>query len=166
MSRAVRKLREIPPGEQSDRFPEVGPRACSPTLPSGHWPPPSSSDFERGETPAPDRKEVYRAEGPGYKATGLETNTGFTVLKGSLARAKTAPSMERAVPGYYRQRQALISEGVLEKTAEGYRFTADWFAGSPSAAAAVCRGSSANGLVEWKDESGTTLKANRKKATA
>ena len=85
--------------------------------------------FERGETPSRDRKVVYRAEGPGYKATGLETNTGFTVLKGSLARAKTAPSMERAVPGYYRQRQALISEGVLEKTAEGYRFTADWFAG-------------------------------------
>ena len=24
MSRAVRKLRQIPPGEQSDRFPEVG----------------------------------------------------------------------------------------------------------------------------------------------
>ena len=122
--------------------------------------------FERGETPSKDGKDVYHVEGPGYDATGFETNTGFTVLKGSLARAKPVPSMKQRSPGYYRQRQALISEGVLEKTADGYRFTADWPSGSPSAAAAVCSGRSANGLIDWKDESGTTLKANREKATA
>ncbi|MDE0102774.1 MAG: GIY-YIG nuclease family protein [Bryobacterales bacterium] len=123
--------------------------------------------FEGGETPP--QEEVYRAEGPGCKATGLETNTGFTVLKGSLARAKTVSGMKRGVPGYYRLRQELISEGVLEKlekTAESYRFTADWPASSPSAAAAVCLGRSASGLIEWKDESGTTLGDNRQKATA
>jgi len=73
--------------------------------------------------------------------------------------------MKKKAPGYYRQRQALISEGVLEKTAEGYRFTSDGLFGSPSAAASICLGRAASGLVEWKDESGATLKANRKKAT-
>lgn len=74
--------------------------------------------------------------------------------------------MKQRAPGYYLQRQELIKEGVLEKKTGHYRFTRDWLFGSPSAAATVCLGSSANGLTAWKDASGTTLKANRKKATA
>lgn len=120
--------------------------------------------FERFETLAQGRK-IYSLHLKGCDARGFETNTGFTVVKGSLARAKTLVSMKQHVPGYYRQRQELISEGVLERTADGYRFTTDWLSGSPSAAAAVCCGRNANGLTEWKDESGTTLKANREKAT-
>lgn len=119
--------------------------------------------FEPDETPSEDRK-VYRVEGPGCKAAGFETNTGFTVLKGSLARDTTVPSMKEKASGYYHQRQELI-DVVLEKETEGYRFKKDWLFGSPSAAAAVCLGRAANGLVEWKDKSGTTLKANREKAT-
>ncbi|MDE0001574.1 MAG: GIY-YIG nuclease family protein [Rhodospirillaceae bacterium] len=121
--------------------------------------------FERAETPSKDLR-VYHVKGPGCKAAGFETNTGFTVRKGSLVRESTVPSMEKNLPGYYRQRQALISEGVLEKTAEGYRFTRDWLFDSPSGAASICLGRGANGLIEWKEESGTTLKANRKKGTA
>ncbi|MDE0605197.1 MAG: GIY-YIG nuclease family protein [bacterium] len=121
--------------------------------------------FERAEAPSRDRR-VYHVKGPGCKAAGFETNTGFTVRKGSLVREPTVPSMKKKAPGYYRHRQALISEGVLEKTAEGYRFTRDGLFGSPSAAASICLGRAAGGLVEWKDESGATLKANRKKATA
>lgn len=121
--------------------------------------------FQREEAPSRDH-EVYYVERSGCKAAGFETNTGFTVRDGSLARKSTVRSMKEKAPGYYRQRQALISEGVLKKTPEGYRFTRDWLFRSPSAAAAVCLGSNANGLTEWKDGSGVTLKANRKKATA
>ena len=120
--------------------------------------------FERDEVPSEDRK-VYHLKGPGCKATGIETNTGFTVLKGSLAREPTVPSMKDRTPGYYHLRQDLIGDGVLDKNADGYRFTKDWPFGSPSAAAAVCVGRAANGLTEWKDESGNTLKANREMAT-
>ena len=120
--------------------------------------------LERAETPAPGRK-IYSLQLKGCSAKGFETNTGFTVLEGSIARAKTVGSMKQHVPGYYRQRQELISEGVLEKTSDAYRFANDCAFGSPSGAASVCSGRSANGLIEWKDESGTTLKANREKAT-
>ncbi len=120
--------------------------------------------FERDETPSGDRK-IYRVMGPGCKATGFETNTGFTVQKGSLAREATVPSMKAKARGYYRQRQELIDGRVLEKQSDGYRFTKDWLFGSPSAAASVCLGRAANGLVEWKDESGITLKANLEEAT-
>lgn len=121
--------------------------------------------FEREEAPSGDRV-VYHVDRSGCKAAGFETNKGFTVQKGSLARESTVPSMKKKAPGYYHQRQELIKERVLEKKTGHYRFTRDWLFSSPSAAAAVCLGSTANGLVEWKDESGTTLKANREKATA
>ena len=120
--------------------------------------------FEDVEGPAEGRT-IYRLHLKGCKAKGFETNTGFMVLKGSVARAETLKAMETGVPGYYRQRRELIEDGVLENTAAGYRFTTDLSFASPSAAAAVCYGGSASGLTAWKDESGNTLKANREQAT-
>ena len=42
---------------------------------------------------------------------------------------------------------------------DAYRFTQDYSFSSPSTAAAVALGRSANGRIEWKDKSGKTLKA-------
>ena len=120
--------------------------------------------FERDEPVSRDGK-VYRVKGPGCKAKGFETNTGFTVQEGSLAREPTVASMKKHQTGYYRLRQDLIDEEVLETTTDGYRFARDWLFGSPSAAASVCLGRGADGPAEWKDESGTTLRENREKAT-
>ena len=120
--------------------------------------------FEHVEAPARGRK-VYSLHLKGSSAKGFETNTGFTVLKGSLARGKTLPAMKQGVPSYYRQRQELISDGVLEKIPEGYRFTTDWPFTSPSGAASVCNGGAASGLTAWRDESGVSLKEDREKAT-
>lgn len=120
--------------------------------------------FEDVETLDPGRT-IYHLTLKGRSARGFETNTGFTVLKGSLARARTLDSMEQHVPSYYRQRQDLIDDGVLEQETDGYRFTQDWPFRSPSAAAAVCLGRNAKGLDDWKDESGNTLRDNREKAT-
>jgi len=123
--------------------------------------------FEPDETPGPDRK-VYYLKGPDCSAEGFEVNTGFKVLQGSLAREKPVPSFKKQRPYFYRQRQELIDDGTLRKSADGdhYRFTKDCIFGSPSAAAAVCLGRSANGLDEWKDKSDASLKDNRKKDTA
>ena len=52
--------------------------------------------------------------------------------------------MKKKASGYYHQRQDLIDDEVLEKKTDGYRFTKDWLFGSPSAAASVCVGRSAN----------------------
>lgn len=120
--------------------------------------------FESDEAPPGDRM-VYHVKGPGCKATGFETNTGFVVRKGSLAREPTVPSMKEKARGYYRQRQELIDDKALEKTDDGYRFTVNRPFASPSAAASVCLGRAANGLTEWTDESGTALRENRELAT-
>ncbi|MXY08159.1 MAG: GIY-YIG nuclease family protein [Rhodothermaceae bacterium] len=123
--------------------------------------------FEPDETPGPDHK-VYYLEGLGCSAEGLEVNTGFKVLQNSLARVEPVASFKKQLPYHYRQRQELIADGTLWKTDDDdhYHFTKDCLFGSPSAAAAVCLGRSANGLKEWKDKSGTSLKDNRKKETA
>lgn len=120
--------------------------------------------FEDVEAPTEGRI-IYSLHLKECHAKGFETNTGFTVIKGSVARAKTLGSMKQHVPSYHRLRRELIDERVLEQAEKGYRFTADRSFSSPSAAAAVCLGRNANGLTDWKDASGNTLKANREKAT-
>lgn len=119
--------------------------------------------FEDVEGPA-DGRTIYSLHLKGCKAKGFETNTGFMVLKGSVARATESKAMER-YPAIHRRRRELIEERVWEKTAQGYRFTGDRFFDSPSGAASVCYGRPASGPTAWQDESGNTLKANREKAT-
>lgn len=121
-------------------------------------------DFlERDETPA--GRKTYHLRMKGCNAKGRETNTGFRVLKDSLARSETLEAM-KTVPGYFNLRHELISQEILQKAPEGHRFTADWDFASPSAAAAVCYGGPASGPTVWKDKSGVSLKENREKATA
>ncbi|WP_419193773.1 DUF4357 domain-containing protein [Novipirellula herctigrandis] len=55
------------------------------------------------------------------------------------------------------KRESLISAGVMEQRDGHYYFTQDYLFGSPSTAAAVVLGRSANGWVEWKDKNGATL---------
>ena len=72
--------------------------------------------------------------------------------------ADAVPSMAQHVRGMYDVRQALIANGVLALEAGLYRFTQDFSFSSPSTAAAVVLGRSANGRIEWKDAKGRTLK--------
>jgi len=95
----------------------------------------------------------------GVKAEGYESTSGFVVCEGSQAVLKTVPSMKTHVRGMYDIREKLISTGVLSPTDNYYCFTQDYSFSSPSTAAAVVMGRSANGRVEWKDKSGKTLKA-------
>ena len=66
--------------------------------------------------------------------------------------------MQQHVRGLYELRQELIGNGVLAAEAIGYRFSQDYVFTSPSNAAAVVLGRSANGRIEWKDAQGRTLK--------
>ncbi len=65
----------------------------------------------------------------------------------------------RHVRGMYDLRQELIGNGVLVTDPEGFRFAQDYVFSSPSTAAAVVLGRSANGRIEWKDGLGRTLKS-------
>lgn len=104
---------------------------------------------------------LYYYEGNGWEATGYEANSGFVVRKGSVARGEATPSMQEHLPSSYRKRQQLIDDGVLQLTDNGYVFTMDYSFSSPSQAADVCSGYSSNGLLDWKDSQGVSLKENQ-----
>ena len=105
------------------------------------------------------RKNRLFLSAKGLMAEGYESTSGFVVCEGSQAALEAVPSMKTHVRGIYEIREKLISTGVLGLADDSYRFTQDYSFSSPSTAAAVALGRSANGRIEWKDKSGKTLKA-------
>jgi hypothetical protein len=70
---------------------------------------------------------------------------------------KERPAAE-SYPTVLAQRKQLIADGTLVAKDGFYIFTKDAEFSSPSAAAAVIHGGSANGLIAWKTEDGISLK--------
>jgi hypothetical protein len=93
----------------------------------------------------------------GAEGRGQRTPNGFVVFHGSAAVLEERPSMEK-YPYVMAQRKQLIAEGVLTEKDGFLVFTKDTEFSSPSAAAAVIHGGSANGLIAWKTEHGKSLK--------
>jgi hypothetical protein len=56
------------------------------------------------------------------------------------------------------KRDTLIEKGVLKEEGGHLVFTKDFEFGSPSTAGGVVRGGSTNGLTNWKNIKGVTLK--------
>lgn len=56
-----------------------------------------------------------------------------------------------------KKRRRLVDAGVVKDQ----MFVKDYLFSSPSMAAAVIMGRSANGLIEWKKEDGSTMKDNQ-----
>jgi hypothetical protein len=114
--------------------------------------------FESASDDGRDLLEVQDLvlQGRGADARGREVGKGFVVLKGSLAR-KTET---RSIHGYLRDlRTELQERGVLVPDGKHLRFTQDYRFESPSPAAGVVVGGTANGRLEWKGaKDGRTLK--------
>ena len=94
----------------------------------------------------------------GAEGRGHRTPDGFVVLQGSTAVLPERRSAKRW-PYVVALRKQLIAEGALVQKDGYYRFTKDFEFASPSAAAAVIEGGSANGLIDWKTKDGRVLKA-------
>lgn len=118
------------------------------------------SAFEVARSAETNTATVTRlfCSGKGLKAEGYESNQGFIVKANSQASVEMTPSMLEQMRGIVDLRQDLISNGVLEQTGNHFVFKQNYSFSSPSTAAAIVLGRSANGRVEWKDESGRTLK--------
>jgi Domain of unknown function (DUF4357) len=114
--------------------------------------------FEQAPPAAATAAPLLTCKGKGVLATGYESSQGFVVKAGSHAVAESVPSMQQYVRGMYELRQELIGNGVLAAEVGGYRFSQDYVFTSPSTAAAVVLGRSANGRIEWKDARGRTLR--------
>jgi hypothetical protein len=89
------------------------------------------------------------------KAIGASDGDGFAVFKDSRARKNSVPSIPQT---YSLLRAKLLQQGVLVDDTDSLRFAKTYVFNSPSAAAAVVLGRSANGLTEWKTPSNRTLK--------
>jgi hypothetical protein len=90
-------------------------------------------------------------------ATGYLTPNGIVVFAGSEAVLKERASAKKW-PAVLTQRNRLIEAGELVEKDGKLVFTKDTEFSSPSAAAALIHGGSANGLTAWKNQSGQLLK--------
>lgn len=93
----------------------------------------------------------------GANARAVLTSDGMVVLKDSAAASTEVPSIPESV---VRLRQSLTCDGVLRPQNGNLVFIRDHLFSSPSAAAGVVLGRSANGWIEWKNLNGITLKEN------
>ncbi|MBI4924122.1 MAG: GIY-YIG nuclease family protein [Devosia nanyangense] len=94
----------------------------------------------------------------GASATARETDEGFVVLAGSMARKRQS---ETFPAGYRALRDKLVADGQLVDgpSAELLTFATDVVFTSPSAAASIVAARSASGPLEWKiGETATTYR--------
>lgn len=111
---------------------------------------------EKREFKAKQKQETFFIKAArGADGQGEPTSDGFVVFKNSKAAATIVNSM---TPNFITYRQKLINEGVLIDKEEYFEFVDDYIFSSPSTAAVIVMGRSANGLTEWKNKEGKTLK--------
>lgn len=91
-----------------------------------------------------------RNEGKGGKATGRLSSDGFWVLKGSYINPDIAPYVSNGIRKSREQYASIIGKDNILK--ENIVF------GSPSYASTFVCGKNSNGLAEWKNKKGKTLK--------
>lgn len=113
--------------------------------------------FENLTKPLTSKQDKYLIDAArGAVATGIMTTEGFVVFKGSKIASTEVPSMPES---FKKKRAQIISENVVID----FEFTQDYLFSSPSTAAAVVMGRSANGLKEWKLKDGSNLGENEQK---
>lgn len=111
---------------------------------------------EKREFKPKQKQEVFfikAARGAGGQ--GEPTSDGFVVFRSSKAAGSIVASMTQ---NFVALRQKLIAEGVLLDKGEFLEFPEDYIFSSPSTAASIVLGRNANGLTEWKQKDGLTLK--------
>lgn len=121
------------------------------------------SAFEAPAAPSPNRTGLRLAGAGGVQAIGEDRPEGFVVQAGAIGRLAHVPSTPEYIVAL---RQHLRESGVLVPSNGALKLTRAWVFDSPSSAAGVLLGRSANGRVEWKDLSGRTLKSIQDAALA
>lgn len=108
--------------------------------------PASRSEFATESTPEPSPRFTFKMPRSQIVANAQEVDGEFLVLSGSNARS----SWEGVTGGYENLFNQLCESGVLVEDENGLRrFAVDYAFSSPSAAAAVIAGRSANGRKSW-----------------
>ena len=118
-------------------------------------PPPTASPPGAVDQPALGVTGGLLLGGPATSARGADTPEGFLVMAGSTARAVPVPSMPERLESI---RTALTHQGIPQARDGALVLVQDYLFDSPSSAAGVFLGRSANGRTGWKTADGTTLK--------
>lgn len=111
--------------------------------------------FEKTEQGTQPHGELLFIESKGIKATGYEDPKGFVVLKGSQFVKEEVPSIH---PYMTSLRKDLLEQGVLVSNDNAFVLTQDYVFNSPSTAAGVIQGRTANGRKDWKNKDDKTLR--------
>lgn len=106
---------------------------------------------------ASNEKDLLYCEISGLKAIARLTPNGIVVLKDSQAAPSLRPSAA-SYPWIVNSRDQLLKDGILASSKQALVFQQDYEFSSPSAAAAIVHGGTANGRTAWKNEKGQTLK--------
>jgi hypothetical protein len=105
---------------------------------------------------APEDSVLY-CTASGANGRGLYTPEGFVVLKNSVGRRLSVPSIVGT--SGERLRERLLESGVAMVVGETIVFQKDHLFGSPSTAAMALMGRTSNGWLDWKSRDGRTLDA-------
>lgn len=111
------------------------------------------SVFEK--PPKATAEQVLHLKSKGLQTRGYVAPQGFVVVSGSQAVKKAADSTHNYILA---RRKVLLDKGVLVEDGDFFKLTQDYVFDSPSTAAGVLLGRTANGRIEWKDENNVTLK--------
>ena len=106
--------------------------------------------------------ELFYCKGRNAQAVGEYTTEGFVVYKGSTARIEVMAYIKGTPQERFRNQ--LLTDGILRLNGDHCLFTRDHLFSSPSTAAVVVLGRSANGWMEWKTEEGQTLDGVKRKS--
>jgi hypothetical protein len=111
--------------------------------------------FEKTVTTAKKSNDLLTIDSKGVKAAGYEDAKGFVVVKGSqLVKTET-----NTIHQYMSTlRKDLFVQGIVVDQGNHFAFTQDQVFTSPSTAAGVILGRTANGRIEWKNRDGKNLK--------
>ncbi|KAA3607988.1 MAG: GIY-YIG nuclease family protein [Planctomycetota bacterium] len=110
--------------------------------------------FKKSRVHPAKAKELF-LKAKGIEARGHDRAEGFVVLADSRVVKDEVASIHAYLSDL---RKLLIKQGLLEADGAGYRLTQNYTFNSPSTAAGVLLGRSANGRTEWKNAQGRTLK--------
>ncbi len=98
----------------------------------------------------------------GADAKGEPTSEGFVVFKHSTIASSTVPSFSTSL---HKLRREMIDKGDIIQDGENLVLVDDYIFSSPSTAAAIVMGRPANGLTEWRNADGRTLKGYESELT-
>ena len=101
-------------------------------------------------------EEIYYINSIGLKASGAQSEEGFIVFKGSQSSEEFKKASSQSLRNKWNElrNQKIVDQGVFLK---------DIIFSSPSTAAAMVLGRNSNGLTQWKNRDGKTLKENMNK---